>query len=131
VERGTPRMAGALMAPLALALRQRLRGAGLVHADRLFGLRWSGHMTRARLAGLVRNLPHGLSEIYLHPATGPFTGSAPGYGYREELDALVHPEVLAACRDSSVSLGGFSDFLRSATGPTPAGTLHYPDAHHS
>jgi chitin disaccharide deacetylase len=124
-------MAGALMVPLALALRQRLRAAGLVHADRVFGLRWSGHMTRARLAGLIRNLPHGLSEIYLHPATGAYAGSAPGYGYREELAALVSPEVLAACRDPSLSLGGYGDFLRSAATPALAGALHCPDTHRS
>lgn len=131
VERGTPRMPGPLMAPLALALRQRLRAAGLIHADRLFGLRWSGHMTRARLSGLIRNLPHGLSEIYLHPATGPFAGSAPGYCYREELDALVSSEVVAACRDSSLSLGGFSDFLIPVATPVLAGTLQCPDTHRS
>jgi hopanoid biosynthesis associated protein HpnK len=131
VEPGTPPMAGALMVPLALVLRQRLRAAGLAHADRLFGLRWSGHMTRARLAGLIRNLPHGLSEIYLHPATGAFAGSAPGYGYREELDALIAPEVLAACRDPSVGLGGFSDFLESPATPALAGTSHFPDTHRS
>jgi chitin disaccharide deacetylase len=130
VEPGTPRLAGALMVPLALALRQRLRAAGLVHADWLFGLRWSGHMTRARLAGLIRNLPPGLSEIYLHPATGPYAGSAPGYGYREELEALVSAEVLAACRDPSLGLGGFSDFLPSQATPALAG-LQCPDTHRS
>jgi len=31
-------------------------------------------MTRERLSGLIRNLPNGLSEIYLHPATGPSRG---------------------------------------------------------
>ncbi len=68
-------------------------------------------MTRERLSGLIRRLPDGLSEIYLHPATGPFPGAAPGYRHREELEALVAPEVLAACRDSSLRLGGFADFL--------------------
>jgi hypothetical protein len=68
-------------------------------------------MTKARLLGLLRNLPDGLSEIYLHPATGPFAGASPGYRYREELDALMAPEIVAACRDSALRLGGFSDFL--------------------
>ncbi len=131
VEPGTPPMAGALMVPLALVLRQRLRAAGLACADRVFGLRWTGHMTRARFAGLIRNLPHGLSEIYLHPATGAFAGSAPGYGYREELDALLSPEVLAACRDPAIGLGGFSDFLRSPATPALAGTSHCPDTQRS
>jgi hypothetical protein len=100
--------------PFALALRRRLSSAGLTTTDRLFGLQWSGHMTKARLLGLIRNLPEGLSEIYLHPATGPFSGAAPGYRYGEELEALMAPEVVAACRDSSVLLGGFIDFLDPA-----------------
>jgi hypothetical protein len=74
-------------------------------------------MTRERLRGLIRNLPHGLSEIYLHPATGPFAGCAPGYRYREELDALMETQTGAACRDAAVRLGGFSDFLGPQASP--------------
>ena len=59
-----------LMSSFALALRRRVRAAGLMAADQVFGLQWSGQMTSERLAGLIRKLPVGLSEIYLHPATG-------------------------------------------------------------
>jgi len=104
-----------LTAPFALALRRQVRGAGLSTADQVFGLQWSGQMTRQRLAGLVGNLPEGLSEIYLHPATAAFPGAAPGYRYREELEALTAPEVAEACRNSSVQLGGFSDFVSAET----------------
>jgi hypothetical protein len=76
-------------------------------------------MTRDRLSGLIRNLPDGISEIYLHPATGPFSGAAPGYRYREELEALTAPEVAAACRDPSLRLGGFADFLDVETAALP------------
>jgi chitin disaccharide deacetylase len=109
-----------LTAPFAHLLRRRFRAAGLLVPDRLFGLLWSGRMTRNRLAGLIRNLPNGLSEIYLHPATGSFAGAAPNYHYREELDALMAPEVIAASRDSSLRLGGFGDFL----GPEAASTSY-------
>jgi hopanoid biosynthesis associated protein HpnK len=104
-----------LTAPFAHLLRQRFRAAGLLVPDRIFGLQWSGRMTRNRLAGLIRNLPNGLSEIYLHPASGSFAGAAPDYHYREELDALMAPEVIAASRDSSLRLGGFGDFLGPET----------------
>jgi hopanoid biosynthesis associated protein HpnK len=128
IERQTPWAPALLTAPFALLLRRRFRAAGLLAPDRIFGLRWSGRMTRDRLAGLIRNLPNGLSEIYLHPATGPFAGSAPGYHYREELDALMAPEIVAASRDSSLRLGGFGDFLgpetaRAAHGAMPNGSL--------
>jgi chitin disaccharide deacetylase len=107
--------ASALTLPFAMRLRGRVAAAGLAAAERVFGLRWSGQMTRARLAGLIHHLPDGLSEIYLHPATGPYPGAAPGYRYREELEALVAPEVIAAARAAAVRLGGFADFLAGSS----------------
>ena len=123
IERQTPWAPALLTAPFALLLRRRFRAAGLLAPDRIFGLRWSGRMTRDRLSGLIRNLPNGLSEIYLHPATGPFAGAAPGYHYREELDALMAPEIVAASRDSSLRLGGFGDFLGPATARASYGAM--------
>jgi hopanoid biosynthesis associated protein HpnK len=113
VARGGYNAAAAITVPFAMALRRRLATAGLATADRVFGLRWSGQMTRERLAPLIRHLPEGVSEIYLHPATGPYPGSARGYRYREEFEALLAPEVIAACRDSRVHLGGFADAARA------------------
>jgi len=103
----------ALTAPLAMLLRRRLRAAALLVPDRVFGLRWSGQFTRDRLLALMRNLPDGLTEIYLHPATGPFAGGAPGYRHREEFEALMAPQIIEASRDPSLRLGGFGDFLRA------------------
>jgi hypothetical protein len=78
--------------------------------DQVFGLRWSGAMTGARLAGLIERLPPGLSEIYLHPATDDaYPGAAPGYRYLEELAALVSPEVAAKLDRSNIRRGGFLD----------------------
>ncbi len=91
--------------------------------DQVFGLHWSGQMSKERLSGLIRSLPEGLSEIYLHPATGPYSGAAPGYRYREEFEALKSAEVIGASRDTSLRLGGFSDFLASQTALHP-GAVH-------
>jgi chitin disaccharide deacetylase len=111
----SPSRAGALVtAPWALWLRRRLRAAGVRTSDRVLGLAWSGRMTRERLCGLLGALPPGLTEIYLHPATGPYPGSAPGYRYREELEALTAPETAAACRAQGIELGGFADFAAAA-----------------
>jgi chitin disaccharide deacetylase len=119
VERPAWSAAAALTVPFALALRRRLAAANLLIAERTFGLRWSGQMSRARLAGIVRHLPEGVSEIYLHPATGAYPGAAPGYRYREELEALTAPEVVAACREPTVRLGGFGDFLPAEPAAPP------------
>jgi chitin disaccharide deacetylase len=100
----------ALTAPFARALRGRFAKAGITAPDAVFGLAWSGAMTQARLAGLIAHLPEGLSEIYTHPATGPYPGSAPGYQYAGELAALTDPAVMASLAAQGIKTGGFSDF---------------------
>jgi hopanoid biosynthesis associated protein HpnK len=102
---------GRLLRLWARLARGRARRAGLLAPDQVFGLQWSGAMGEARLEGLIRALPPGLTEIYLHPATeGGFEGAAAGYAYAEELTALISPRVGSAVRASGVRLGGFSDF---------------------
>lgn len=100
----------ALTAPFARALRARFRRAGIAAPDQVFGLAWSGAMTLPRLKGLIEHLPEGLSEIYLHPATGPYPGSAPGYAYGEELRALTDPGMPGLIAAHDIRLGGFCDF---------------------
>jgi hopanoid biosynthesis associated protein HpnK len=73
-------------------LRAQAGRAGLATSDQVFGIKWSGHMTRERVARLLRNLPPGSSEIYFHPAAGPDPALAalmPGYEHEAELDALL------------------------------------------
>jgi hopanoid biosynthesis associated protein HpnK len=130
VARPTFSPVAALTLPFATLLRRRLAAAGLAAPDRVFGLRWSGQMTRARLAGLIRHLPDGVSEIYLHPATAAYPGSARGYRYREELEALRAPEVIAAARAAGVRLGGFGDFLSGGMAAAGAVAVHGGEAPH-
>jgi len=97
--------------PWARLVRARYRRAGVVMADQVFGLAWSGAMTPERVAGIIRHLPDGLSELYLHPATaGGFDGAAPGYDYPGESKALTAAETREAVRESGAVLGAFSDF---------------------
>jgi len=98
----------------AARLRDRLRASGVWSPDRCFGLTWSGAMSAQRLAGLMANLPDGVSEIYLHPATGCYPGSTPGYRYSQEYAALLSPGVMAQAAD--LRKGTFADFsLRDAS----------------
>lgn len=110
IETHKPSGVVALTAPFARRLRGRFRRAGIAAPDSVFGLAWSGAMIPDRLAGLIEHLPDGLSEIYMHPATGSYPGSAPGYQYSSELTALTDPRMpgLLAARD--IRLGGFVDF---------------------
>lgn len=102
----------ALTAPFARALRSRFRSAGMAAPDQVFGLAWSGAMTAPRLKGLLENLPEGLTEIYTHPATGPYSGSAPGYHYVGELEALTQPGLQERLAANGIRTGGFGDFSR-------------------
>jgi len=96
--------------PWALLLRERLRRAAILGPDYVFGLRWSGSMTKPRLAGIIAHLPQGLSEIYLHPATEAYDGAACGYQYRAEFEALCDSEIAAKVRQSGIRTGGYVDF---------------------
>ena len=109
-------LAASVAAPWALLTRARARAAGLLVADRVFGLAWSGAMGEARLEGLIARLPEGLSEIYLHPATADqFAGSAAGYRHREELAALTSERCRDALACSGARLGGYADFAGRET----------------
>jgi hypothetical protein len=58
-------------------------------------------MIESPMAGLLRHLPDGMTEIYAHPATsGAFEGAASNYRYADEVAALTAPAVLAAARPS-------------------------------
>ena len=111
IERDAPRPLVSPMNGMARVLRARFRRAGILTPDQVFGMRWSGAMTSARLRALVERLPPGLTEIYLHPAVrDSYPGSAPGYRYAEELAALVAPEVAVRLTRSNIRRGGFLDF---------------------
>ncbi len=97
--------------PLSSLLRRKAVAAGMTSADAMFGIAFTGAMTAERLCGLIRHAPPGLTEIYLHPATGDYAGFAPGYRYREELKALLSPDAKDAVRESFATLGGFADFV--------------------
>jgi predicted glycoside hydrolase/deacetylase ChbG (UPF0249 family) len=117
LEPGTGHPASVLVAPWAAPLRRRLSRQGLVVPDQILGLAWSGAMTAKRVASLLRQLPAGSTEIYLHPATaGDIEGAAAGYRYVEELQALTDPAVRAAVEASGARLCGFRDLV---TVPSP------------
>jgi chitin disaccharide deacetylase len=110
IEPDTQRRLGRIVAPWAMWLRARVRAAGLKTADAVFGLAWSGAMTKDRVGALLGRLPAGTVEIYLHPATtNTFAGAAPGYRYAEEFAALCDPACVTAARQSGYALGGYGD----------------------
>lgn len=101
--------------PWAKLVRARLRRAGLAVPDHVFGIAWSGAFHKDRLRGLLERLPEGMTEIYMHPATTHFPGSAPGYAYAEELAALTDGVAKSIIQRERIALGRFVDFADSAT----------------
>jgi hopanoid biosynthesis associated protein HpnK len=78
----------ATMLPWALRARRRLRRAGIVTNDELFGLYDSGAMNEKAWLRIVPRIGPGVTEVYCHPSVAP--SSAP------ELAALLSPAVRAA-----------------------------------
>jgi chitin disaccharide deacetylase len=94
----------------SLLLRTQAVRNQLLVPDAVFGMAWSGAMTTTRLLALLRALPRGLIEIYLHPATSNvFAGSAAGYCYTEELAALTDRSCMEALMQGRHTLGGYAD----------------------
>jgi chitin disaccharide deacetylase len=86
-------------------LRRQANQAGLATNDHCFGVRWSGHMTKARIARLLQHLPDDESEIYFHPATrrDPILDRFMGnYEHEAEFQTLMDPSI-RALRDQVVT----------------------------
>jgi hopanoid biosynthesis associated protein HpnK len=84
-------------------LRAQAHRAGLDAADHVFGIRWSGQMTAARVTRLLENLLPGSSEIYFHPATrtdATLKDLMPHYDHRAELDTLLALRTAGMLRES-------------------------------
>lgn len=72
----------------------RWQARGLEVPDQVFGLKWSGHMTRERVERLLAVLPPGRTEIYTHPATqrdATLVRLMPDYEHVAEFEALLPP----------------------------------------
>jgi chitin disaccharide deacetylase len=96
--------------PWSTLMRTLAQRQGLAVPDAMFGIAWSGALTKARLLGLLTRLPAGIVEIYTHPATSDtFPGHAAGYRYVEELAALTDPDCVEALELARHPIGGYSD----------------------
>jgi chitin disaccharide deacetylase len=97
---------------LAARMRRVLRRAGVAFNDWFFGKIDGGAVTRERILGIVAQLPPGVTEIGLHPATRSWSGPhAPPAHWRaaDELDGLIDRDVVAACRADGRRLIRFGD----------------------
>jgi len=98
---------GTVFRALAAYAAPRLRAAGIVTADRVYGMHQTGHVDERYLLALLPTLPAGVSEIYCHPSDGVSPAMVPyqpGYDHDAEVAALVSPEVRAAVGRAGIEL---------------------------
>jgi chitin disaccharide deacetylase len=86
-----------LLSARALAALRRL---GIRHTERVFGLLQNARVDEAYVAGLVKVLPEGDSELYSHPSLDEF---------KHEFDALVSPKVRNLVKEGGVQLVRYQD----------------------
>jgi chitin disaccharide deacetylase len=105
----------AMLTPWISSMKFRLRRARVFHNDRLFGISATGAMDEAGLLAILAQLPPGVSEIYLHPATRSgsiIASSMSEYRHAQELDALLSTRVRAAF-EAIAMRGGYTDVRRA------------------
>ncbi|WP_293375159.1 hopanoid biosynthesis-associated protein HpnK [Nevskia sp.] len=101
-----------LLTPWIALTRRRLRKAGLLHNDAMWGLSSTGTTDETALLAAIDRLPPGLNEIYLHPATRrSLSPTMADYRHDDELSALLSPRVRAAIVQRGIVTGRWTDFV--------------------
>jgi hopanoid biosynthesis associated protein HpnK len=100
----------AFLLPWLSLMRARLRLAGIATNDYVFGMIDTGHMTPERVSKYLANLPPGVSELYVHPATHTWADAfPPDYDFAGEFASLVDPAVIERVRASDVRATTFTE----------------------
>jgi predicted glycoside hydrolase/deacetylase ChbG (UPF0249 family) len=101
----------------------RIRAAGLISADRVYGMHQTGHVDEAYLEAVIGDLPAGVSELYCHPAEAPppaLAPNQPGYDNAGELAGLVSARVRARLAEHRVELTSYRELAAEGGLTTPS-----------
>lgn len=93
-------LTAALLRPWSSLVARRIRNAGLVCNDQLFGMTDFGRMDEAFILRLLDRLPQGVTELVFHPSVT--ADGAAGEGHMRELRALTSHRVAARLRRGDV-----------------------------
>jgi predicted glycoside hydrolase/deacetylase ChbG (UPF0249 family) len=108
------RLRAGLLARLGGRGRRLLDAAGLPEPPRVLGLAEAGHMTAARFAQAVANLPEGDYEVALHSGDEDDVTRARyhwGYDWRGEAEALESGAVAATLAARGIAAVGFGALI--------------------
>jgi hopanoid biosynthesis associated protein HpnK len=112
------RVGYALVANWCIArMRYLARRNGVTCNYLAFGVNDAGTMNEARVLRIIEAMPDGNSEMFFHPATGPFEGADRGterYDWRGELDALLSERVRRALVRHNVSLTTYGELAAAS-----------------
>jgi hopanoid biosynthesis associated protein HpnK len=89
---------------------KKIRARGISHPDHFFGLLNIGNLDETYFLRVIDALEPGFTEIGTHPALSnppELERWAPGYRYREELNALTSPRVRERLEARGVKLAGY------------------------
>ena len=108
---GGSRLANAaFLGPWLALMRLRLRLAGIVTNDYVFGMNDTGHMTPQHVRAFLSHLPVGTSELYVHPATHTWPEAfPPDYDFAGEFAALIDRDVMRAVQTCGVTPVTFTE----------------------
>ena len=98
--------------PWSKLLQARLRHAGVRSNDYVVGLHDSGQMDVDLVLRMLRHLPHGVTEMYFHPATRrcpEIDRTTPTYRHEREFEALISPAVREAIAAAGFQRVAFSE----------------------
>jgi len=98
--------------PFTSRMKKQLIENNIKFNASIFGFHHTGHMNLDTLVRILPNLEDGLSEIYLHPATGPWDNIDPAaedYEFEAEYKALIHPRIKRIIEKFSIELTSFNE----------------------
>ncbi len=115
------RLSGWVLYALAWRAHRIVRQRGFSAPDQVSGFRGAGNIDARSLAERINALQNGVTEIIMHPATGPEAPrrdlAAWGYRWADELDACLDEHVRGCLRRRQVALISYRD-LASRSSPT-------------
>lgn len=98
--------------PWVALMRRRAHRDGVTSNDYVYGVNDVGAMTEARVLHMLDTLPDGVTELFFHPATGPFAGADAGterFQWAGELAALTSPAVRDALTRNGIESVTYGD----------------------
>jgi len=92
--------------PWVALMRASAKRKGIAFNDYVYGVNDVGAMDETRVLEMLANVPDGVTELFFHPATGPFAGADKGtemFQWAAELAALTSPNVRAALTRNGIT----------------------------